>query len=174
MRLTNTIRDSFVAAALMDLPTEDYVTMQSKLLVDDAVKQMPDKVREIYKKYPEYFELKRILTPYGNYYGPWGNNTPSKEAMEKLEELVTASKIQSETQRRLRNKLRGVAYSVTTRKALIELLPEFAKYLPSENAPNSRLVPVITDIVSDFVKAGWPKQNQGKIETAKKELAAAA
>ena len=44
-------------------------------------------------------------------------------------------------------------------EALAEALPQFAKYLPAEPVKGAapRSVPVVIDVVEDFVKAGWPK-----------------
>ena len=64
--------------------------------------------------------------------------------------------------RSLREKLHGCAYAVTTRKALVDLLPEFEKYLPADDASVCRTLPVVQNVVSDFVKAGWPKDGKKK------------
>jgi hypothetical protein len=63
--------------------------------------------------------------------------------------------------------LKSVAYACTTRKQLEEALPEFSNYLPEEEAKAARDLPVVVNVVADFVKAGWPKKNQGKIAAAK-------
>jgi hypothetical protein len=51
---------------------------------------------------------------------------------------------------------------VSTRKALVDLLPEFEKYLPADEAKAIASLPAVANVLSDFVKAGWPK-NQPKM-----------
>lgn len=58
---------------------------------------------------------------------------------------------------KLESNLRATACSVTTREALVKLLPEFEKYLPAADAPQDRTVPALANLVADFVAAGWPK-----------------
>ena len=61
------------------------------------------------------------------------------------------------TRRELELQLNGVIRSCTTLKSLLKALPEFEKYMPTDaDAPTSRMTPVIANVVSDFVKAGWP------------------
>lgn len=67
----------------------------------------------------------------------------------------------------LQTRLKGVAYACTTRKQLEEALPEFSSYLPEEEAKAAKNLPAVANVLSDFVKAGWPKSNNGKIAAAK-------
>ena len=46
------------------------------------------------------------------------------------------------------------------RAAFVAKLPEFAHYLPAEDAPAGRSLPVVANLVTDFVKAGWPKDKK--------------
>ena len=57
----------------------------------------------------------------------------------------------------LKVKLEGITESATTVANLKKLLPEFGKYLPSDSETIDRSVPAITNLVSDFTAAGWPK-----------------
>jgi hypothetical protein len=41
-------------------------------------------------------------------------------------------------------------------------LPEFEKYLPEDEAQAVRALPVVTNVVADFVKAGWPTKKAQK------------
>lgn len=161
MKLTNTIRDAFVRAAMDDVPSIDYDEQAHKLAQEDLVKQMAPKLRAIYQD-------KQLRTFLGTEYTPMPCDLSSaylygaqhlelsKEADTQLEALAEKKAAQEDARHELRNKLRAVAYSATTRKALVEALPEFEKYLPTE-ATTSRSLPVIANLVSDFVKAGWPK-----------------
>jgi hypothetical protein len=41
-------------------------------------------------------------------------------------------------------------------------LPEFEKYFPAEDAPISKNLPALANMVADLTKLGWPK---GKTST---------
>ena len=85
----------------------------------------------------------------------------SRAEVEALRAEVDALKAEMDASNKARKalaeKLRAVAYSVTTRKALAAALPEFEKYLPPDDAAAIRTLPVVANVVADFVKAGWPK-----------------
>lgn len=164
MRLTNTIREAFVNAALDDVPSVDYQSMISKLALDDAISQMPATLQRAYKVCPEYFENKgkQLQDENGRhigwYYGPWGNSNMTSETRAKIVEANALMSAQSIARYRLKEKLSAVAHSTTTRKGLVELLPGFEKYLPEEAAPLSRMVPAVANVLEAFVDAGWPKE----------------
>lgn len=161
MRLTNTIRDAFVRAALQDVPHIDYREQIRKLLVEDSLAQLPSKIRALAKdkstehflRTEPYWKLHISTTVYNPRGASW---EPSPEVREKCKELLQLEKQQQELRDALETKLRGVANSVTTRKALVEALPQFEKYLPAEEEKTSNL-PALTNLVADFKKAGWPK-----------------
>lgn len=74
-----------------------------------------------------------------------------------VEELEKQNDEQHDSRNNLETKLQAVAESCTTRKALLNALPEFEKYLPADDAAACRSLPVVANVVSDFMKAGWPK-----------------
>jgi hypothetical protein len=164
MRLTQSIRQAFVHSAMNDVPSIDYK------------EQIRTRINELAKKYrkaaglPEA-ELQRYVDSYlyprvGSMHVT-GLLASEKEAIEKdsdLGKLIVKSTAQTETRDKLEQKLTGIANSVNTSKALIELLPEFEKYLPAEAAKASNL-PAISNMVGDFIRAGWPK-NKATTATA--------
>jgi hypothetical protein len=165
MRLTNTIRDSFIRAAMDDVPKKDFQEQINKVIVDDAVSQLPPKIRTLFldktlsgfvKTEWKYVLNSRFLVPSGGLF------SPKQETIEKVRKLESEITSQNEKMRSLRDKLHGCAYAVTTRKALVDLLPEFEKYLPADDASACRTLPVVQNVVSDFVKAGWPKDGKKK------------
>jgi hypothetical protein len=79
-----------------------------------------------------------------------------------VEAMLVELANQVEKRKELRSKLQATADAVTTRKALIDLLPEFEKYLPADEAKAVATLPAVANVLSDFVKAGWPK-NQPKM-----------
>ena len=177
MRLTNTIRDAFVRSAMDDVPSVDHTEEIRKIVLADVVAQLPPAVAKVYANK----DLRNYLKNYFHSYGGVSCCIPhfedsgfrnetlyklSAEVQEKVSALADASKRDNETRESLRSKLAEAAYSCRTRKQLVELLPEFEKYLPAdERSANVVNLPAVANILSDFVKAGWPK-NQKKIAKA--------
>lgn len=168
MRLTNTLRDAFVRAAMADVPRTDYEEKLNALALKAAKEAMPTAVRAAYDRHPAYFgtHYKRIgdqidyrlqHTVYVPMIGEFSDTVNAEAAV-----LKAANNEQAKKMYALEQKLKGVAASVTTRKALIEALPEFEKYLPPAEAKASGL----PALVSDFVEAGWPKGRKEAVATA--------
>lgn len=169
MKLTNTIRDAFIRAAMNDVPSVDYDEQIRAIAMADIVDQLPPKVRAIWND----ASLRHWIKTDWNSYGGVSLTHPSfdrlettlrDEARQKVDELKAAADDQARQRNELKRKLKGCAYSVTTRKALVALLPEFEKYLPADEPAALRTLPVVANVVADFVKAGWPKG--GKNEAA--------
>lgn len=162
MRLTNQIRDAFINGVMRDVPSVDYTEQIRKLLEQDIEAQLPPAVLAIHK---DKALCGYVNTSWGSFNSgvsiayPSSNNEGTKittKAATKVDELRTLSKLQSAARNDLQRKLKNVAYSVTTRKALVQALPEFEKYLPEDEAKAVRTLPVVQNVVADFVKAGWP------------------
>lgn len=170
MKLTNYIRDAYIDAVMADVPSIDHTEEIRKLVLADFVSRLPAAVVKVWKDN----ELRQwIKTDYGTWGGvsvtiPWPESigwrqTPalSDATKKQVDALAAAAKADTDKRDSIRRKLRGAAYGCTTRKALAELLPEFASYLPHEEAPAGRSLPVVANLVTDFVKAGWPKNKKG-------------
>jgi hypothetical protein len=161
MRLTKYIRQSFVNAAIQDIPTVDYVEKVRKQVVKEFEDLMPPEVKVAYAKHPDWFNR-------GDYYYIRGicnsfavprptNMRLPEDALARVNELVTLHAEQSKKIEELRYKLTAVAEGASTRKALVAALPEFEKYLPDEVEKPVRSLPAIANVVAEFTKAGWPK-----------------
>lgn len=164
MKLTNYIRDAFISSAMNDVPSVDYDEKYRTAVLTDAIAQLPLEIRTIWQnpKLMGYLETHTVypISRVGGVEVPTLNQHTFKltPAGQKLCETLNNARIAQATQRTgLKQKLRSIAYSCTTRKALAEALPEFVKYLPAETE-TSRNLPVIANVVTDFVKAGWPKE----------------
>lgn len=161
MRLTNYLRDAFIRAAMDDVPKIDYDEQMRKLVLDDAIAQLPAKVRAVYlDKSTTGFVNTTWAHKYGGISVPCHDDDGFKisdvsrikwEALKKSNEQQTAQRHELET------KLKACAYACTTREALFKMLPEFEKYMPATEEKAIRTLPVVANVVSDFVKAGWPK-----------------
>ena len=181
MKLTKLMRQAFVRAAMDDVPKENFEEHASKVLNDWSRSTLPPKVQALLND--------KTLAQYVNSDGTWvtvhnkrkagyasrvhvhytaygdfrlaDDREPPEGIMRSVRALMERQFEQEERLETLRAKLEAAANSVTTRKALVEMLPEFEKYLPAEQAPPSRMVPVVVqNVVADFVKAGWPKNKK--------------
>ena len=166
MRLTTYIREAFVKAAMDDVPApEKFEDKVHKIVKDDALSQLPAKLQAIAKDkdlcwylnqnsyyfYRQPFHSVYIVTARGKEY------TPSEEAKKQIDEIAVAANADKEMRQALKSKLMAAAQACTTTKQLRELLPEFDQYLPLEAETTCRTLPAVANIMSDFVKAGWPK-----------------
>jgi uncharacterized protein (DUF2267 family) len=161
MRLTTTLRHAFVNAALADVPQVDYQEQVIKLVIADTAAQLPPKVRDLWND-PK---LQDYVKQHSRYIGDCYIAVPgivnayqlSPHTADQVAKLAAARQAQEATLQALRVKLTGVANACTTRKALLEALPEFEKYLPASPEATCKTLPAIANVLTDFVKAGWPK-----------------
>lgn len=163
MRLTNYIRDAYINSVMFDVPQERYEEQMEKTILDDAIAQLPGPVRAIWKdpKLQGYIETHSVYpaAKAGCVQVPCLSSGGFKLTDAASAQVLKLRDLREEQTRglsNLRTRLRSIAYGCTTRKALAEALPEFEKYLPKEEE-TSRNLPVIANVVTDFVKAGWPK-----------------
>jgi hypothetical protein len=161
MKLTNTIRDAFIRAAMNDVPSVDYAEQIRKIAYDDLVSQLPPAVAKVWNdpKLRDY-----IKTDY-NSYGGVSVTHPSKERVYKgpplgaaaqaaVDELKAKNTEQGDKRKDLEYKLKAAAYGCTTRKQMVELLNEFEKYLPAYEAKAIKSnLPAVANLVADFTKA---------------------
>lgn len=168
MRLTNPIREAFVKAVMDDVPRIDYREQAQTIIRRALLKAAPKVIQEGIAKHPEYFN-----THYVSYsslggmqcYGVTGSlyNDSAVAALtdivnlDEIDALIKKAEAQEEQRNDLEAKLRGVAFACTTRKALVDALPEFEKYLPTESSKGTNL-PALANVVADFMQAGWPKE----------------
>lgn len=167
MKLTKAIREAFIRSVMNDVPTVDYDEQASKLVQDALdtfwvgnIGSLADREKMIQHECISriYYYLPHPLRG-THHYGPsnyrWVEKQPA--LYEKVCAIAKASQAQIHKRQELQEKIEGVANSVTTRKALAAALPEFEKYLPEDAPAAVRSLPVVQNVVADFVKAGWPK-----------------
>lgn len=172
MKLTNALRNAFVRSVMDDTPSVDYAEQIREAALAAAVAEMPPKVAALWKDKAtrDWVKITNIsVDGCGGIYLPTSVDDRSAEKRafsERICAAVAHLSAQAEAQRKarsdLRAKLYGAAYGFTTRKALAAAMPEFAKYLPADDAAANRSLPVVANVVADFVKAGWPKGKEGK------------
>jgi hypothetical protein len=174
MILNNAIRQAFIRTVLNDVPQVDY-DEQIRILVQKAAVNMLDpKVRAVWddaalrshvvtaKLEPIEHEWNfRISIPwYADYVGreKFEKDLPPNDLAE-LKDLIRLREEQAKIRVELRDKLTGVVSGCRTRKQLAAQLPEFEKYLP-EAAEKVSNLPALANLMADFVKAGWPKDQE--------------
>lgn len=165
MRLTNFMRNAFVTAAMQDVPSVDYNEQARKIAKDDIAAQLPPKLHAVYNDpaLRDHLKTEYVCLPgmLDNCYLACGSYRLTPAAVKRLEAIAEQHMVQVDRLANLRAKIKGVAMSCTTREALAAALPEFEKYLPAVEAP-TRDVPVLANVVADFVLAGWPKGGKRK------------
>ena len=178
MRLTKTLKQAFVKRVMNDVPQEDYIELIRDIFVKGAIEALPEPVKKLYKsEYSEYIKLtyfsgyliepdyREIITislpglqkDYPARYDQSLQDYAPKSCKNEIKILVDKHLEQRKKLNALKVKLEGITESATTVANLKKLLPEFGKYLPSDSETIDRSVPAITNLVSDFTAAGWPK-----------------
>jgi hypothetical protein len=171
MKLTNYLRDAFVSAAMADVPSADFGKLTDKahaIVIDDILAQAPAEIRKLWKStatrpwvHSAYMGFNERLHgfSFSSLYIP----SPSygvkmtEAGIAAVKTLGDEAKAAAKTHDDLKSKLKAVAASCNTRKQLAEALPEFESYLPADEGAALRSLPVVANVVTDFVKAGWPK-----------------
>ena len=177
MNLNQSIRSAFVRAALDDVPQVDYTEQARTLVTKAAIAQLPDAVRAMYLD-PKTSQFIRMHTCYigtksSCYALSYATPTDAPLLNDVKVQAVALLELANDQQVQLRAlhvELTSVASSARTRKQLAEMLPEFDKYLPADQATANRNVPCLANVLTNFVKAGWPK----KVPVIKKVKAAVA
>lgn len=158
-------------AAMADVPQEDYQAKIHKLIQDDAISKLPPKIKAI----AQDKDLRHFLKTESHYISGWDCSNVrvmhpeyerSPNVNTQVEALLVDLAHQEERINALKAKLQATADAVTTRKALIDLLPEFEKYLPADESKAVASLPAVANVLSDFVKAGWPKNAAKMPKTA--------
>jgi len=166
MRLTKADKSAFVAAVMDDVPQVDYHEMVRKVVQQWCFDALPEKLKPLVKRYPDYFDMKYVCTPYGcpgvycicppelSHY-KLENEHPDKWArLVKLGELHMA---QASAHSEFRTKVQGLINTCTTLKQAQERLPEFVKYLPADRNPTALANLPVANTPADLQAAGWPK-----------------
>lgn len=157
MKLTNTMREH-VATSLKNklLPAIDFEEKMKEIATREYHKIIPKEVLDIWGKDKEWFNtrawvrmLKKGETNYNgsNVVGQFDIfESPSRGYREYIpycEELAELSKKEESYAKKreaLETKVRRVAYSCSTTKQLLEVLPEAAEFLPAEGT--KAIVPI--------------------------------
>jgi hypothetical protein len=162
MRLDKYAKQAIVKSIMADVPKPDKTKRRADLQAA-IVKAMSPDVRKVFKSSPDALKT--------SYFGDLmydGVHWNTRDLVvgdvpdEKLKELAKPYRDEDKAIDEARIKLQGAIEGCTTRKALMTRLPEFEKYYPAEDAPMSKSVPALANVMADLSKLGWPK---GKAKT---------
>lgn len=179
MKLTTNMRDAFVRAVLQDVPTVDYNAEFKKLAVEHCLSKLPKEIVKVYNNNSlrgflnfetvnvraEYYEseVSAALPLYDTY----SVVKSDLAAMPEVQAITQAKQAQSDRLVQIRHDLKAAIYSVSTLKQALELLPEFAKYLPKPDDKPIKFAPaVIANLATNLTAAGWPKDQKKEAKAA--------
>ena len=162
MKLTNYLREAFVRAAMNDVPTVDYKE-QMRSVINKKVERL-QKIAGVTSIDHTRLSHQYICIDGASYVvaGLTASEITQIKDSPEVQKLIVLNTAQKTKLAALRSKLEGVIKGCNTRKQAAEALPEFDKYLPPEDAKATSTLPALANVLSDFVKAGWPK-NQKRI-----------
>lgn len=169
MRLTKTDKEAFVKAVMDDVPSVDYDEQVRSKMKAWGLESLPEDLRPLAKKYPDYFETRYVNTP--SYcpsfsiickpdwvYCGFKDQEPEKYA--ELTAISVEAKAQEETREDMRREVTGLINDCSTLKVALALarLPEFEKYLPAERDGTGVVNLPVANVVTELMNLGWPKE----------------
>jgi hypothetical protein len=149
MRLSTYQKQAIIRAVMADVPVVD-----DSIVKDEAqaaiVKAMSPAVRKVYRDNPKALRTEHTndifdRRTYTLIVGDADTAVVLKPWRDAIEQRAAA-----------RRNLKAVVEGCSTLKQLKTALPEFEKYLPTEEKPTANL-PALANLAADFVKLGWPK-----------------
>lgn len=167
MRLSTSMRLAFVRAVMDDVPFVDYdeqvrelaqktvdsyrpAALVRALEIDPSIQDWLNRDYQYIHKYQKSFCLVGAKPSLDRL-------NADKDFTQAALNLRKQQQAQNEQRSALEAKLKASAQACQTRAQLAKALPEFEKYLPIE-AGNSKCLPALANLMSDFMAAGWPKQ----------------
>lgn len=175
MRLTNIDRDAFISAVLDDVPSVDYQERARVALQKWAIDHLPPKLKALHKEFGHWFKTDTLWGLPGRISSVRVVSFDDGETLKRMkedtpfwssiEQMAKDAAEQTAARGALQSKVRACIYSCTTVEQAHERMPEFSGYLKASASAADRSVPVVANLVSDLVAAGWPK---GKKPTTRK------
>jgi len=162
MRLTDYMKSCIERAAMDDLPKVDYEEQARKIAFREREKLLlkTPKLAQVLAIEPgrlneRYFSLGygmgSVVLP-----GLYQDEIAAIESLPELVEIKKQAYKQDRARKEIKDKLHRALKGITTLKQLSELMPGFEKYVPTPE-PKSTNLPAISNVVGDFIRAGWPK-----------------
>jgi len=169
MRLTKSDKEAFVRSVMDDVPSVDYDEQVRSKMKAWGLESLPEDLRPLAKKYPDYFEARHVNTPSHcpsvsiicnpnwNWSGFKGQE-PEPEKYAELTAISVEAEAQEETREAIRRKMTGLINDCSTLKVALARLPEFEKYLPAERDGTGVVNLPVANVVTELMNLGWPKE----------------
>jgi hypothetical protein len=156
MKLSKLTKEAIVRAIWNEVPEVDYKA-HKEAIQKALVALFTPEVKVVYDLCPD--ALKTTWHPTGGYELPYEErhlivaNLTDEQQKAVHEPFVEEYRQRQQAMR----KLEALVMGCSTRKQLVNLLPECEKYLPAE-ASTDRSLPVVANVIADLTKLGWPKK----------------
>jgi hypothetical protein len=162
--MTTNVRETIVRAVEADIEYVDYQAQEVELLAKAAVRAMPESVKLIYldKDCKPYITNSQVSVSslckqgYSTLaYVPGCKNTVKLTDAEKKsrELMIEKSKVQSAKIKAVMRELKKALAQFNTVAQMKKAMPEFAKYLPTEESRTQNL-PAVTGVVESLRTIG--------------------
>lgn len=166
MKLTKIDRESFVLAVMQDVPRVDYEAQAKEAyrLFERSV--LPTEVLVLYDNpklrcYLNFYEYVRTPAGLSDFRGVAREQQMPPALWEKLVDLGNKAQEQEDTRRQLKAQLTAAIDACSTLKQAVERMPELEKYLPKDRSQTGvTQLPVIANLVTDLMRAGWKGAEQ--------------
>lgn len=167
MKLTKATREQFVANVMKDLPEPpNFAELIEKKVVEAFVGALPPKVAALWRDpqlrqyvastqfYHRGAARVQCLIPSTSVNYRYVEDIPGDVKAE-VKAIIAEAEAFFAQRDNLRTSLAAIASACTTDTSLASRLPEFAEYIPKPAA--GAMLPATTNLITDFMKAGWPK-----------------
>ncbi len=157
MKLSKMTKEAIVRAIWNEVPEVDYKARKEAIQAA-LVEMFASEVKAIYKKRPNALHK-------GIYSGVFSYEMSYQERYlivadlteEQINSVLDPYTEEDAARTRAKDKLKELVMGCSSRKQLVNLLPECEKYLPAE-ASTDRSLPVVANVIADMTKLGWPKK----------------
>lgn len=159
MKIDRYAKQSIATAILQDIPKPAHSVVRDAIQAA-LVKAMSPEARKLYKTAPKALATRRLAS----YESLLDFGVDFVVGDADYETVFAPYKAQARARDDVARQVQAAINSCNTLKQLKDRLPEFGKYFPTE-APTSKNLPAIANMVADLSKLGWPKD---KTQTAVK------
>ena len=156
MKLSKMTKEAIVRAIWNEVPEVDHKAR--KVAIQAALVELfTPEVKALYKTQPGALKVE-----YCNCLGYSGSYedrcvTVADLTEEQINSVLDPYTEEDAARTRAKDKLKELVMGCSSRKQLVNLLPECEKYLPAE-ASTDRSLPVVANVIADMTKLGWPKK----------------
>lgn len=167
MKITKYGKEAIIRSVMNDVPGIDQAKTR-KEMQEAITKAMSPEVRKLAKTHP-----KALLTKsYGSYQYGLDSYLTLVVGDVDTDEVLKSWSVAHQVRQDAKYQLTNAINSCNTLKQLMERLPEFERYYPTEQQLTKNL-PALLNVVSDLSKLGWPvKRKLAVVADLKQKIAA--